>query len=136
MRFIDKAKQEKVTDEDFEDATEDWHYAGGSLSDFLGVPGELHALYGLGDISFDEMVERAIILDNARKLVPKKSQIESDCCRQFKAATNHSCDQHSQFECPDTMFVRIQDKWAISIKDGGHSGIIINYCPFCGVKCD
>ena len=69
MRLIDRARQENITDDDLENEIENWHKSIGTeeLEDYLGIPIELHAAYGLGKISFAELIEKAIVLDDSKK---------------------------------------------------------------------
>lgn len=56
------------------------------------------------------------------------------CCESMKDKSTILCDIHdNEHDCPDVLIV-----WSthhgpgISIKDGGSSFIVINFCPWCG----
>lgn len=57
------------------------------------------------------------------------------CCSMMEKNTNNSCDVHEfRKDCPD-MLVDYHDsskEYVLMIHDGGSSGIVINYCPWCG----
>jgi hypothetical protein len=49
----------------------------------------------------------------------------------YKCGTNSN-----PFKCPDNLIYRSQrfDEYGIIIHDGGHSYLLISYCPWCGKK--
>ena len=65
-----------------------------------------------------------------------KEEIEF-CCKSMENFATLDCDLHgSKYDCPDVLIDTGKDgkDCRIIIHDGGSSGIIINYCPWCGVK--
>ena len=57
------------------------------------------------------------------------------CCEEMKERIELNCDGHiSKFDCPDfvIMYIPEFDEYSIVIHDGGKSGILIRYCPWCG----
>ena len=59
------------------------------------------------------------------------------CCDRLKRALDHECDQHSDpFDCPDQLVAYAPrfDEFSLIIHDGGHSSVLIQYCPWCGSR--
>ena len=59
------------------------------------------------------------------------------CCNSLKLHSTLNCDLHkSIYDCPDVLISTGKNgkDFKIIIHDGGMSGIVIKYCPWCGVK--
>ena len=59
------------------------------------------------------------------------------CCLEMKTNAEFKCTVHkTEFDCPDSLIsYRARfDEYIIIIHDGGSSGILIGYCPWCGKK--
>ncbi len=60
------------------------------------------------------------------------------CCSMMTSNVNHRCDQHPPYECPDYLigYYKRSREYSILIHDGedgaASSGIIIQFCPWCG----
>ena len=60
-----------------------------------------------------------------------------ECCEQMENQINYKCDLHHGVlsDCPDILVSRFKSgEYVILIHDGGSSGIIIKYCPWCGTE--
>ena len=70
MRFIDKAKTEKVTEDDLENIIEQWktNSEGETIEAYLGISNNLRCDYEIGNISFEDMLAQAIAQDNLKNL--------------------------------------------------------------------
>ena len=60
-------------------------------------------------------------------------------CSELSRHLSTFCFKHDKFSCPDILFsqsISIENNASliILIKDGGSSGVKINFCPFCGGK--
>lgn len=56
-------------------------------------------------------------------------------CVHIAYHSTHPCNIHSDaWECPDMILVRIDDGFAIPIRNGGTSMLKIEYCPWCGIN--
>lgn len=45
------------------------------------------------------------------------------------------CDVHGDpWDCPDVLVVKTQQGFAIPIRDGGRSFVLIGFCPWCGIS--
>jgi hypothetical protein len=54
------------------------------------------------------------------------------CCMMMRDKCEETCPIHP-INCPDTVMVVMGDgRHVIPIHDGGDSGIVINFCPWCG----
>lgn len=62
--------------------------------------------------------------------------MKKHCCEVMDSITTLDCEQHDIYTCPDVLIIYIDkyDEYGISIKDGGPSISLINYCPYCGSK--
>ncbi|MFA5366700.1 MAG: hypothetical protein WC333_02350 [Dehalococcoidia bacterium] len=89
----------------------------------------------------DEISEEKMITEILGHILPENSEgvhlVEKDvyCCHDMERHIAHRCEQHPNgFDCPDNLIFRSENKkeYGIIIHDGGHSYIVINYCPFCG----
>lgn len=59
------------------------------------------------------------------------------CCHMMKVHLNVPCKQHEDpFDCPDSTIVGPPKSsgWGIPVRDGSHSYITIEFCPWCGTK--
>ncbi len=59
------------------------------------------------------------------------------CCAAMRAALAFSCEQHADpFECADALVVynEVFDEYGIPVHDGGASYVLIEHCPWCGVR--
>jgi hypothetical protein len=59
------------------------------------------------------------------------------CCEMMQIFSTLKCDLHKWiYDCPDVLIEKgnSRKKYKILIHDGGSSGIIIKYCPWCGKK--
>ncbi|WMB71375.1 hypothetical protein RA178_13105 [Shewanella oncorhynchi] len=59
------------------------------------------------------------------------------CCQEMEEKLTFTCKVHrDEFECPDSIirYTPKFDEYGLIIHDGGSSSILINYCPWCGVK--
>lgn len=57
------------------------------------------------------------------------------CCEDMGEHINQKCHIHKDpFECPDKLihYNEKDDEFGIIIHDGGHSYIVIDFCPWCG----
>ncbi len=62
---------------------------------------------------------------------------ETHCCEQMTERVNFRCDMHPDvFECADNLIHYSQrfDEYLLIVHDGGSSGVLISYCPWCGAK--
>lgn len=53
------------------------------------------------------------------------------CCDMMKSNLKGTCKVHGR-TCADTIMKRLGGRICIPIHDGGSSGVVINYCPWCG----
>ncbi len=62
--------------------------------------------------------------------------MKTHCCKDFKYHANYKCEPHDDpWECPDYVIAPLGErKWCLPIRDGGSSGIVFDYCPWCGAK--
>lgn len=63
--------------------------------------------------------------------------MKEHCCQKIIETVNHKCEQHSSpFDCPDHLIYYSNrfDEYGIIIHDGGRSYVVIQYCPWCGMK--
>jgi hypothetical protein len=59
------------------------------------------------------------------------------CCDTMRTALEVRCDQHDDpWECPDVAVVYHEafDEFGIPIRDGGMSYLLIEHCPWCGLR--
>lgn len=57
------------------------------------------------------------------------------CCPAMEDHATRECGEHRErLDCVDTVIHRYEGWTGIPIHDGGHSGIQISFCPWCGVK--
>jgi hypothetical protein len=57
------------------------------------------------------------------------------CCKDMKYHANYKCSVHKDpFDCPDNLirYNKKRKEFGIIIHDGGHSYIVIDFCPWCG----
>lgn len=62
-RLIDYAKDNEVTEEDFLDAIDQWHEKTPGvqkISTFLGIPFSLMSAYYKDEVSFEDMIQKAL----------------------------------------------------------------------------
>lgn len=58
------------------------------------------------------------------------------CCPMMKLKLEQTCEKHSR-DCVDVVMVTMKNgRHAIPIHDGGSSGIVISFCPWCGADLD
>ncbi len=58
-------------------------------------------------------------------------------CIHLAYYSQHICKEHKDPHiCPDTIIVKTNSGFGISIKDGGSSSIHISNCPWCGIPID
>ena len=56
------------------------------------------------------------------------------CCKDMDYYSNSACVDHGDW-CPDFMVHRNPDgNYGLKVFDGGHSYILIEFCPWCGTK--
>ncbi|MDF9825863.1 hypothetical protein M2475_002231 [Breznakia sp. PF5-3] len=62
---------------------------------------------------------------------------KGNCCDQMIKILNFECKEKTLFECPDALIYYNEkfDEYGIIIHDGEESYIKIDYCPWCGKKC-
>jgi hypothetical protein len=59
------------------------------------------------------------------------------CCAAMTAALRFECAQHADpFECPDSLVVynEVFDEYGLIVHDGGPSYVLIDFCPWCGMR--
>lgn len=58
------------------------------------------------------------------------------CCETMRQQLLWKCDQHtSPFDCPDALVIHDNMLgYILPVHDGGKSGVMIAFCPFCGEK--
>jgi hypothetical protein len=59
------------------------------------------------------------------------------CCENMTMALDLVCGQHDDpWECPDVAVVYNEpfDEYGVPIRDGGMSYLLIQHCPWCGVR--
>ena len=59
------------------------------------------------------------------------------CCEKMAMALEHDCEQHeTPWDCPDTVLIYHEpfDEFGIPVRDGGASVLLIEHCPWCGVR--
>lgn len=62
------------------------------------------------------------------------SAVEEFPCVHIAYRVSQSCPDHpNRFDCPDIVIVKHGDSYAIPIRDGGSSAIVITHCPWCGI---
>jgi len=57
------------------------------------------------------------------------------CCKMMNSNVKHICEHHTDpFDCPDHLlyYNDVFDEYSIIIHDGGRSGVVIAFCPWCG----
>jgi hypothetical protein len=65
----------------------------------------------------------------------RKSMVSTSCCKIMDYHLNFKCDKHKDpWECPDIVLIKTRTAYLIPIRDGGRSGISIEFCPWCGSR--
>lgn len=57
------------------------------------------------------------------------------CCLDMEEQLELNTGNEDKYECSDTVLIKENNgDYGLSIKDGGTSYYVINYCPFCGSR--
>jgi hypothetical protein len=57
------------------------------------------------------------------------------CCDRMKYDLSQTCNMHpNRYDCPDMLVAKLKGRYGLIVHDGGHSVIIINFCPWCGTR--
>lgn len=66
----------------------------------------------------------------------RRRRVDEWCCDLMADQMTSTCEHHGEnrWECPDFVVLFHPDSgvYMLPIRDGGSSGIIITYCPWCG----
>ena len=58
-------------------------------------------------------------------------------CIHMAYYVTHRCQPHPEpHDCPDALvtYTAAFDEYAIPVRDGGKSGVLIRFCPWCGIR--
>jgi hypothetical protein len=59
------------------------------------------------------------------------------CCERMDYDLEQQCDQHpDRYDCPDALISYTPEyrEYGLIVHDGGHSTVVIEYCPWCGTQ--
>lgn len=56
------------------------------------------------------------------------------CCDMMEHYLSLKCEDCGDWDCPDFIVRKANEKIVFPIRDGGSSYVPLNYCPWCGKK--
>jgi hypothetical protein len=75
--------------------------------------------------------------DLARRVEARGFELSRYPCVHVAEQVTRTCPEHPDpWDCADIAFVYVPkfDEYGIPVRDGGSSILVMQYCPFCGVK--